>query len=61
MKKISRELLLQKLEENGLLVQTREKAYSFADAAIKNLEQLPKTEYRLALEEIPSYMIERNK
>jgi octaprenyl-diphosphate synthase len=58
---ISRERLLAHLEKENLLVETRDKAYSFASQAIKNLEQLPKTEYRLALEEIPSYMIERAK
>ena len=58
---VSRETLLGKLENAGLLEQTREKAYDFADLAVKNLELLPKTEYCLALEEIPGYMIERNK
>jgi octaprenyl-diphosphate synthase len=58
---ISRLALLKKLEDADLLAETRDKAYSFANKAIKNLEQLPKTEYRVALEEIPSYMIERTK
>lgn len=58
---ISRERLLTRLEAENLLDETRDKAYAFAGEAIKNLEQLPKTEYRLALEEIPSYMIERAK
>jgi octaprenyl-diphosphate synthase len=58
---ISRRMLLKKLEDSDLLAETRDKAYSFANKAIKNLEQLPKTEYRVALEEIPSYMIERAK
>ncbi|MDQ6788150.1 MAG: polyprenyl synthetase family protein [Acidobacteriota bacterium] len=58
---IARAGLLARLEEENLLAETRDKAYSFANRAIKNLEQLPKTEYRLALEEIPSYMIERAK
>ncbi len=58
---VSREILLEKLENFGLLAETRNKAYTFASLAIKNLELLPKTEYRLALEEIPGYMIERNK
>ena len=57
----SRQRLLEKLEAVGLLRGTREMAYNFANRAIKNLELLPKTEYRSALEEIPSYMIERNK
>lgn len=58
---VSRRLLLERLENHGLLAETRNRAYTFADLAIKNLELLPKTEYRLALEEIPSYMIERSK
>ncbi len=57
----SREQLFEKLETGGLLGETREMAYAFASRAIKNLELLPKTEYRSALEEIPNYMIERNK
>lgn len=58
---LTRQMLLEKLETLGLLEETRRLAYSYADSAIKNLELLPKTEYRSALEEIPSYMIERNK
>lgn len=59
--KVSRFALLEKLERYNLLEETKLKAYDFAEKAIKNLEVLPKTEYRLALEEIPTYMIERNK
>lgn len=58
---VSRETLLEKLKMSGLLEETRKKAYNFANLAIKNLELLAKTEYCLALEEIPGYMIERNK
>ncbi|HEY0426986.1 MAG TPA: polyprenyl synthetase family protein [Pyrinomonadaceae bacterium] len=58
---VSRAHLAEKLENSGLLVETRNKAYGFAGEALKNLAVLPKTEYRSALEEIPSYMIERNK
>jgi octaprenyl-diphosphate synthase len=57
----SRKLLLDKLNECGFLEKTRRKAYEFAEKAEKNLEILAKTEYRLALEEIPAFMIERNK
>ncbi len=57
----SRRMLLEKLEAAALLEETRRMAYTYASRAIKNLELLPKTEYRSALEEIPSYMIERNK
>jgi len=59
--KVSRFALLEKLEKYNLLEETKLRAYDFAEKAIKNLEVLPKTEYRLALEEIPTYMIERNK
>jgi len=58
---VSREMLREKLESVGLLEETRKRAYNYANLAIKNLELLPETEYRLALEEIPGYMIERNK
>ncbi len=57
----SRQSLLEKLESLGLLEETRRRAYNYANLAIKNLEILAKTEYRLALEDIPSYMIERSK
>ena len=56
----SRQMLLEKLETNGLLEETRRMAYGCAVHAIKNLELLPKSEYRSALEAIPNYMIERN-
>jgi octaprenyl-diphosphate synthase len=60
-RQFSRQMLIEKLETYGLLEDTRRMAYAFAAQAIKNLELLPKSEYRLALEEIPNYMIERNK
>ena len=60
-RKVSRFALLEKLEKYNLLEETKLRAYGFAEKAIKNLEVLPKTEYRLTLEEIPTYMIERNK
>jgi octaprenyl-diphosphate synthase len=56
----SRQMLIEKLEAAELLEETRRMAYTYASRAIKNLELLPKTEYRSALEEIPNYMIERN-
>lgn len=59
--RFSREMLLEKLETTGFLEETRKMAYTYAARAIKNLELLPETEYRSALEEIPGYMIERNK
>lgn len=58
---VRRETILEKLENSGILEHTRKRAYLFARTARKNLEVLAKTEYRNALEEIPAYMIERNK
>lgn len=57
---VSRESLLDRLEAAGTIEETRRRAYLYADKARKNLDVLAKTEYRVALEEIPSYMIERN-
>jgi octaprenyl-diphosphate synthase len=59
--RLSREDLLDKLESCGALAETRGAAYAFAAKAKKNLELLPESEYRFALEEIPNYMIERAK
>ena len=58
--RIRREALLVQLETAGTIEETRRRAYEFADKAGKNLAVLPKNEYRLALEEIPRYMIERS-
>lgn len=58
---IGRETLYEKLDTYGTIEETRQRAYSYAGKAQKNLEVLAKTEYRLALEDIPAYMIERNK
>lgn len=55
-----RAMILEKLLENGALEETRNRAYDYARLSVKNLEILPETEYRLALEEIPGVMIERN-
>jgi geranylgeranyl pyrophosphate synthase len=60
-KKVSRQMLLEKLENYDLLEEARKMAYTFANRSIKNLEVLSKSEYRSALEEIPNYMIERAK
>lgn len=58
---ISREEILNLLKSNGTLEETRSSAYDFAEKARKNLEVLAETSYRVALEEIPGYMIERAK
>lgn len=57
----SRETLYEKLESFGTIDETRRRAYQYAARAQKNLEVLPENEYRLALEDIPAYMIERSK
>lgn len=57
----SRERLLSELDEHATLEETRRRAYDYARQARKNLEVLPDSRYRSALDEIPSYMIERAK
>lgn len=49
-----------KLEDQGVLDAVRESALSYAAAARKNLELLPETEYRFALDAIPNFVIHRN-
>jgi octaprenyl-diphosphate synthase len=58
---ISRKRLTQALERSGSLELARERAYEYAEAARKNLEVLPQTEYREALGDLPSFVIERNR
>ena len=57
---VTRTAISAKLTENGTLDSIREIAHSFAVAARKNLDILPETEYRLALDEIPNFVIDRN-
>ncbi|HEX8249231.1 MAG TPA: polyprenyl synthetase family protein [Pyrinomonadaceae bacterium] len=57
----ARENLLEAMERHQTLAETRERAYTYAEKAKKNLEILPVSRYRSALDEIPSYMIERAK
>ena len=59
-RRFSREALLQKLESHGTLHEIRGHAGKFAERARKNLEVLPETEYRSALDDITSFVIERN-
>jgi octaprenyl-diphosphate synthase len=58
---VSRERLWERLETHQTIEETRRRAYAYAEKARKNLDVLGKTEYRVALEDIPGYMIERNK
>jgi octaprenyl-diphosphate synthase len=57
---VSRGSIIAKLAENGTLDSIRETARSYAAAARKNLEILPETEYRSALDEIPNFAVDRN-
>jgi octaprenyl-diphosphate synthase len=50
----------EKLRSQGVLEEVRERAGQYASEARKNLEVLPVSEYSLALDAIPSYVIERN-
>ena len=52
--------VMDKLTTTNTLDHIRTVALGYADAARKNLEVLLKTEYSLALEEIPNFVIERN-
>lgn len=56
---ISRNGLLRKMSDIGMIDRIRSIALGFAAAARKNLDVLPETEYRVALEAIPDYVIER--
>jgi len=58
---VSRKRLAQALERSGSLELARNRAYEYANTARKNLEVLPQTEYREALGDLPSFVIERNR
>lgn len=55
-----RKLLTDKLSEYGSIRQVRDIANSYAQKARKNLEILPQTKYRVALDQIPSFVIDRS-
>lgn len=55
----ARQDLLKRLKEAGALEATNKRAHEFAAEAKRNIEILPETEYRLALEDIPALMIDR--
>lgn len=55
-----RKLLTDKLSEHGSIRQVRDIANSYAQKARKNLEILPQTKYRVALDQIPSFVIDRS-
>ena len=58
---VSRKRLALALERSGSIDLARKRAYEYADSARKNLEVLPQTEYREALGDLPSFVIERNR
>lgn len=57
----SREFISERIRHHGLIDQTRSIAIEYAEASRKNLDVLPKTEYRIALDAIPGYVIDRNR
>jgi octaprenyl-diphosphate synthase len=57
---ISREEIRDRLEHYGCVAAIRDRARIKADTARKSLDVLPETEYRLALEAIPNFVIDRN-
>ncbi len=59
--KVSRESLLKHLKLHKTLDETRQRAYTYAVKAKKNLEVLSISEYRTALDNILTFMIERTK
>jgi octaprenyl-diphosphate synthase len=58
---VSRGKLLTALERSGSIDEARRRAWAFAEDARKNLEVLPETEYREALGDLTSFVIERNR
>jgi geranylgeranyl pyrophosphate synthase len=56
----SRADLDRRLEATGAIGETRRRAHEFAVAARKNLDVLPETEYRVALGDLTTLVIERS-
>jgi octaprenyl-diphosphate synthase len=59
-KAMTREGLIDLLRETRVVNVIRERAEFYAERARKSLDVLPKTEYRSALEAIPSFVIQRS-
>jgi octaprenyl-diphosphate synthase len=55
-----RSQLAAKLIEHRIVEKVRDRALQYAEAARKNLDVLPKTEYCFALEDIPRFIIDRH-
>jgi len=60
-KGVSRKKLFKALQRSGALGSARQRARFYADAARKNLEVLPQTEYREALGNLPAFVVERDR
>jgi octaprenyl-diphosphate synthase len=58
---VSREDLLDVLEQQGTLAETRQRANFYAAEAQKNLQILPASKYRDALTEIAAFIVNREK
>jgi octaprenyl-diphosphate synthase len=58
---VSRSRLLSKLDRSGAIEASRRRAREFAGAARKNLDVLPQTEYRVALDAFASFVVERSR
>ena len=56
----TRSEIARRLNKFSILEDTKVVARSFGEAARKNLEVLPETEYRSALETIPDFVVRRN-
>lgn len=56
-----RQLLMEKLNSERIFEQIRGIASTYAAEATKNLDVLPKTEYRFALDGIPGYVVSRDR
>jgi octaprenyl-diphosphate synthase len=54
-----RDEIIEKLRVHGVLEDVRNTARNFATEARKNLELLPETEYSLALDAVPDFVVER--
>jgi octaprenyl-diphosphate synthase len=59
--RIEREHVIDMLERDGTLDAVRRRANEYAEAARKNLDVLPETEYRETLGDLPAFVIERNR
>ncbi|MGB7070334.1 MAG: polyprenyl synthetase family protein [Pyrinomonadaceae bacterium] len=56
---VSRHSVVERANKHGIVEMVRELAFDYAERARKNLDVLPETEYRLALEAIPRYVVDR--